>query len=203
MVDNIVAAALAYAEKTHGDTDGGAAALFAGGRGGSGTTGASSRSASRTPGKAMSMPVNRSSSAGKKRGGKSDMAGAESPSIHSFYTENDAKKAGGANKMGGGAGMMAYPPAPVEDLVAKALSHAQGQLGGRHPRNMSQPTQETTNPTHFYQPRSNSTHVAQGSGGGGAARNQWSEHSGKSVGSMYSEDDTEYSAQGMGMHYDC
>jgi len=171
VVDNIVAAALAYAEKTHSESDPHGHANR-----GSGTTGPSLQPPSRQH-KSISMPHQPSVQNKYLQQARASVGNApdESSSIHSFFTESDAQgNEGGQHSL--------YEPqslnsAPVEDLVTRALHHAQGQLDGTHYSNLRQ--QEHHQPS------------------------QYSGVSGKSVGSMYSEDDEEFSHQGVGVHYDC
>ena len=211
-VDNIVAAALAYAERTHGDDSGG-------------RSGSNQRSRSRSTGR-------RSGSAGKRRP-SNFTEGDASSSIHSFYTEDEG--GGGRASASQSTGNPRYTgpgaAAPVDDLVAQALSHAQNRFGsglsasgksrgasfhGSNPQAHSGSFESKKGTASFHATSSNNdSGGAQGGGaqGGGAQAfrsgamanqktNFKSEYSAwnKSVMSMYSEATEDES---MGDQYDC
>lgn len=130
VVDNIVAAALAYAEKTHSESVRG-----------SGTTSSSQRkkpprSLGSTPGRggATSLRPPQKQKQKSAKAIKTPTVGSDSSSsIHSFYTDESSDK--GSQKRSHSTGNPRFTKAaPVDDLVAKALSHAQGQLDTKKPQ---------------------------------------------------------------------
>jgi hypothetical protein len=208
VVDNIVAAALAYAEKAHGESDTSHGLMK---MKGSGTTSGGGGSRTKPPAPMRSSSSSNNQNRPKMKGRDASMFRAstatndESSSIHSFYTESDA--GGGGNAGGGGKSHSTGNPrytgpggaAPVDDLVAKALSHAQGQIQSNKMASASaahQPAQQHVRqvPT-MKMERTKSEYSSA----------YWSRDAGKSVGSMYSQDDegTEFSGQDGGMHFDC
>lgn len=206
-VDNIVAAALAYAERTHGDDSGG-------------RSGSDRRSRSRSAGK-------RSGSAGRRRSSNANRTeGDASSSIHSFYTDDEGAGGRASNSQSTGNPRYTGPggAAPVDDLVAQALSHAQGQFTGG--LGVSGKSGDRNGPASFHgsNPQAHSYESKKGAasfhasssnndiGGAPASRsgamanqkaNFKSEYSAwnKSVMSMYSEE-TE-GAESVGDQYDC
>jgi len=162
VVDNIVQAALAYAEKTHSASD---PLAFA--NRGTGTTGTS-----------LQPPLGQHKSISMPHQPSVQKKYLQSSSSYSFFTESDTQDDEGEQQSL--YETQSRDSAPVEDLVSQALNHAQGQLDGKPPPNYSNPLQQQHHRTSEY---------------------SWV--SGKSVGSMYSQDDTEISHQGEGVHYDC
>jgi len=203
VVDNIVAAALAYAEKTHGESDN--HGLQRAHRGGSGSASGSMSISNniRPPTKSTSFPIGgpgvaaqrpmqqqRKHKPSKSKHRASSHTDDASSSIHSFYTESENGGGGGGGDMTHSTGNPRFAQAaPVDDLVAKALSHALGQLDGKQPQ---QPQQR---PAAVQAPKTQKHRKSEQSS------SHWSS-AGKSVGSMYSED-TEFSNQDMAMGYDC
>ena len=121
VVDNIVAAALAYAEKTHGESDNHGIRMR-----GSSTTAASSAVRNKPPlstGQRMQPPPPPKVNDSLRASTRTEESGLNSGSIHSFFSETSAK-----DKSQSTGNPMYAQSAPVDDLVAKALSHAQGQL---------------------------------------------------------------------------
>ncbi|KAL7552583.1 hypothetical protein ACHAWF_015819 [Thalassiosira exigua] len=257
-VDNIVAAALAYAERAHGESD--QHGISASVRGSGTTPSTMGASAMGRPpahgGPARAAPPPRGSRGGS--GGNlrdSTTTGNQSSSIHSFFSEGSgedeggkgagagAARAGGARAGGGveslresstsslpaksvqgvslrGSHSTGNPvyltssaKGPVDDLVALALSQAQGQLDARRPQMTPMETMKRS--------RSREKEMMSGGGGDGGdprpgMERTTSEYSaqywgganagvagGKSVGSMYSADTESVSQQDAGMNFDC
>lgn len=188
VVDNIVAAALAYAEKAHGESD----------SHGVPKPPAPMRSSSSSNNQQRPTMKGRDPSNAQfmYRASTTGTGNDESSSIHSFYTESEA---GGGGKKGGAKSHSTGNPrytgpggaAPVDDLVAKALSHAQGQIQSNKTAASAQHRQVPT----MKMERTKSEYSSA----------YWSRDASKSVGSMYSDNDeaTEFSGQDGGMHFDC
>jgi len=192
MVDNIVAAALAYAERTHSESDFKSAARPPKPMRSSSSSNANNSYATRqNPGQGQQPNKYL------QRASTTNTAGDESSSIHSFYTEDDkGSGAGGGTKRSHPQYMGPGGAAQVEHLVAKALIHAQGQMeggsdsAGPPPTPQQQQQQQQGVPPMAMQKSEYSSQF-------------WSRE-GQSAGSMYSEDDeTDFSGQGTSMHFDC
>jgi hypothetical protein len=123
VVDDIVAAALAYAEMTHGVASGSRGTATAVRRGSGTTTAASSQHhpmSSITPQSSQKMKPTKGDSSQKQKKAKS-VSGESASSSHSYYS----KKRGGASQHDRRTGPGGRAPStPVEELLVKAFSQA-------------------------------------------------------------------------------
>lgn len=203
VVDNIVAAALAYAEKTHGESDNHGLQRVSGTSSSISISnnirakpqsksfaGASSGVAAHRPSQERKHKSSKHKPSIHKPSKHKPSTHSVSGSIHSFYTEKSGHgggRSGGDKSKSTGNPRFAQSAAPVDDLVAKALSHALGQLDGNE-----QPQQR---PTSVHAPKPKEEH-----NNSEYSSLHWS--SGKSLCSHYSEN-TDFSNQELEQHFDC